>query len=130
MLLLGASIFSIISKQIALSSIGRDSQFAFYAADTGAECALFWDTRFNAFASTTGFTTAECDEQSLGTITFTGYGIPMEFQFEPNGLCSIVEVTKEQTFPNTTIQARGYSTDCEGITTSPRALERAVEITY
>ena len=38
---LGAAIYSITLKQITLSSIGRDSQFAFYAADTLSECALY-----------------------------------------------------------------------------------------
>lgn len=28
-----------------LSYVGKDSQTAFYAADTGVECALFWDTK-------------------------------------------------------------------------------------
>jgi hypothetical protein len=50
---LGSAIFSITTKEIQLSSIGRDSQFAFYAADTAAECALYWDIRFNYFATST-----------------------------------------------------------------------------
>src|SRR5229473_174899 len=47
---LGAAIFSIAQKELALSSVGRNSQFAFYAADTAAECALYWDVRFSAFS--------------------------------------------------------------------------------
>ena len=42
-LAVGASIISISLKQVILSGTGRDSQFAFYAANTGAECALYWD---------------------------------------------------------------------------------------
>jgi len=42
-LAVGASIISIALKQVILSGAGRDSQFAFYAANTGAECALYWD---------------------------------------------------------------------------------------
>lgn len=42
---IGAAIFTIAMKQVTLSEIGRDSQFAFYTADTAAECALFWDLR-------------------------------------------------------------------------------------
>lgn len=42
----GAAISSIANKQVLLSMLGRDSQYAFYMADTGAECALFWDTHF------------------------------------------------------------------------------------
>lgn len=39
----GASIISIALKQIILSGSARDSQFAFYAANTGIECGLYWD---------------------------------------------------------------------------------------
>ncbi|MBI5457806.1 hypothetical protein HY971_03725 [Candidatus Kaiserbacteria bacterium] len=52
-LAVGAAIFGIAQKQITLSALGRDSQFAFYAADTAAECALYWDFRCNYFASST-----------------------------------------------------------------------------
>jgi hypothetical protein len=39
----GISIISISLKQIVLSGSGRDSQFAFYMSNTGAECAQYWD---------------------------------------------------------------------------------------
>lgn len=42
-LAVGASIINIALKQVILSGAGRESQFAFYAANTGMECALFWD---------------------------------------------------------------------------------------
>lgn len=42
-LAVGASIISIALKQVILSGAGRESQFAFYAANTGLECALYWD---------------------------------------------------------------------------------------
>jgi Tfp pilus assembly protein PilX len=35
-LALGAAIYGLVVKELALSSLGRDSQFAFFAADTGA----------------------------------------------------------------------------------------------
>lgn len=39
----GASIISITLKQTILSNSSRDSQLAFYASNTGIECALYWD---------------------------------------------------------------------------------------
>lgn len=39
------SVMNIALKQLQFSGIGRESQFAYYAADTGVECALFWDFR-------------------------------------------------------------------------------------
>ena len=46
---IGLAIFNIALKEVALSGTGRESQFAFYAADTGAECALYWDYKNNIF---------------------------------------------------------------------------------
>jgi Tfp pilus assembly protein PilX len=43
LLSIGVSIFNLTIKELVLSSAGRESQFAFYAADTGIECGLYWD---------------------------------------------------------------------------------------
>lgn len=43
-LVLAFGIFNILLKQIILTGSAKDSQIAFYAADAGAECALYWDT--------------------------------------------------------------------------------------
>lgn len=40
---IGATIISISIRQTLLSSTSRESQFAFYAANTGLECAFYWD---------------------------------------------------------------------------------------
>lgn len=39
----GAAIISVAVRQVLLSGTGRESQYAFYAANTGIECALYWD---------------------------------------------------------------------------------------
>ena len=73
---LGAAVFGIAQKQLTLSAIGRDSQFAFYAADTAAECALYWDFRFGYFGSTTPPSVVSpnprCDDQTMLPFTDTG----------------------------------------------------------
>jgi Tfp pilus assembly protein PilX len=70
-LALGTSIFELAQKEVLLSSIGRDSQFAFYAADTAAECALYWDFRYNYFATSSPTTgpaqNPTCDGQPLNS---------------------------------------------------------------
>jgi hypothetical protein len=54
LLSIGLSIFNITVKELVLSSSGRESQFAFYAADTGVECALYWDFKgLYVFATST-----------------------------------------------------------------------------
>lgn len=40
---ISATIISIAIRQTILSSTSRESQYAFYAANTGIECAFFWD---------------------------------------------------------------------------------------
>ncbi len=42
---IGLSLFNIVQKELILSATGRDSQFAFYSADGGIECALYWDIK-------------------------------------------------------------------------------------
>jgi hypothetical protein len=42
-LIMSAGIFRVAQKETILSSYSRESQKAFYAADGGVECAIFWD---------------------------------------------------------------------------------------
>jgi len=63
LLSIGLAIFSITLKELVLSAAGRESQFAFFAADAGAECALYWDLKHP------GFDTSIFDEYQAGTTT-------------------------------------------------------------
>ncbi len=66
---IGAAIYSITIKELNLSATGRDSQFAFYAADTSAECALYNDINLQIFSTTTPPTSISCD----GATTTVGW---------------------------------------------------------
>ena len=146
-LALGTSIYEIASKEVQLSSLGRDSQFAFYAADTAAECALYWDFRFAYFATSSPSNLAAqnptCDGQALdasgrGSIypyTMTSAQIDI-FQdtSAAGGYCAQVSVTKSLD-PSTgalrtVIHADGYNVSCASIATAPEALQRSVELHY
>lgn len=139
---LGASIYAIAHKEITLSSISRDSQFAFYAADTAAECALYWDIRYDYFAtSTPPGVTPTCDGMNPApTITppSATYPYTQSFQlslFAPDrDYCAEVAVTKSIDAVTgalkTQIHADGYSVACDAILTSSRALQRSVELNY
>ncbi len=131
-LALGTAIFSLAQKELTLSSVGRDSQFAFYAADTGAECALYWDIRFQLFPTTTATTkNLACDNEAKTTTATSEDGaIVSSFEFEPNGYCAKVRVTKKATNPRTVIHVDGYNTTCANIETSSHALERSVDLKY
>jgi hypothetical protein len=146
-LALGTSIFLIAKKQITLSALGRDSQFAFYAADSGAECALYWDVKKNAFDVTPPAEVPRCAGQNLGETVSSGsrsappYTISFQINLFANvdgilgtiddsGYCVQVAVNKNTSAPFTSIRADGYSTSCATIATSPRSLQRSVELQY
>jgi hypothetical protein len=133
---LGSSIFLIAQKQITLSSLGRDSQFAFYAADAAAECALYWDLRYSYFSTTTSGVSPTCDNEEL-TVSGLGAEAPYvaEFQLDfftdsSGGYCADVTVSKNASSPFTVIHADGYSVPCASVETSARALQRSVELHY
>ena len=50
MLAFSLALSSLGYKQVVLSSGATESQYAFYAADSALECALYYDQRFNLFA--------------------------------------------------------------------------------
>ncbi|MFA7252449.1 MAG: hypothetical protein WC027_01175 [Candidatus Paceibacterota bacterium] len=45
LLTIGLSIFSIALKELSISTAVRQSVHAFYAADSGRECAIYWDVK-------------------------------------------------------------------------------------
>lgn len=51
LLALGLAIFNITYKELILSAGARESATAFYAADSGLECALFWDRKHTGKSS-------------------------------------------------------------------------------
>lgn len=59
-LAVGLAIYDLLSRELILSQTATQSQYAIYAADTGAECALYWDNKYvgpdgltSAFATST-----------------------------------------------------------------------------
>jgi len=152
-LMLGSSIFSIAQKQVTLSSIGRDSQFAFFAADTGAECALYYDIRPKpsvfGTASAPTIATIICDKDPNGadnpvqtSIVAGGNAATSTFSMDIFGRdvingkpalttnCVQVTIAKNPVPPYTVIHADGYSVSCATINTSGRALQRSIELKY
>lgn len=125
MLSIGTAVFNLSLKELILSSGGRESQFAFYAADTGTECALYWDLKENSFA-TSSTSNINCNEQLIENV---GGGLTSTFTFtlSPDPYCAIVTVTKNNDMTETTIESRGYNT-CD--TSNQRRVERGVRVSY
>jgi hypothetical protein len=133
---LGISVVSIARKSVTLSSISRDSQFAFYSADSAAECALYWDVRFNYFGTSTPAGLEPPDDPECDGVKIEATGrqsaepYVMSFEYEPEGYCVQVEVRKNVASPRTVIHADGFSVSCNEITTNSRSLQRSVELRY
>ena len=142
LVLVSFAVVSLALKQISISSAGRDSQEAFYAADSGGECAIFWDVKnptnpgLSAFSTTTAAQTIFCNfdanNPSNGSIA-TGGGsnatTTFTLTFLPQTYCAVLTVVKGYVggIQNTKIESRGYNT-CDA--TSPRRVERAIRINY
>ena len=130
MLAIGFSIFNIAFKELLLSSSARDSQVAFYAADTGLECALYYDQVEEVFVTTpTGGSVAiRCAGQVQNvTRTFGGGAYLWEWWLTSGSLCTNVQVQKFTGTQRTVIRALGYNT-CA--TNDPRRTERGLRVFY
>lgn len=131
LLALGYEIYNLAVKEVTLSSAGRESQFAFFAADTGIECALFSDTKFDAFSTTSpiseitcGVATSSLTRQYVGTSLVTTFGFSLGSGTHTQ--CVDVRVTRE-TPKRTIIESYGHNT-C--VLDNPLRLERAIRVTY
>jgi hypothetical protein len=140
----GVAIANLSQKQVVLSYFSKQSQVAFYAADTGGECARYWDLKNptqSLFLDYSGSTSLTCGGQTV-TVTNITATDPQTFVSEfklpivpPGGItaeyayCASVTVTKNVTTGETSIASRGNNLACES-PLSARKVERAIAITY
>ena len=155
LLFISFAVINIAITGTIFASLGRDSQYAFYAADAGIECALYWDTKFDPskFDPSADGSPINCAGTSISTDTQSVPTNPPQssiiggdkainnpispntsiFYFDLNqGLntvpyCAIVTVTKDSVLGTTHIYSKGYNT-CD--TSNPRRVERGLEVNY
>lgn len=137
LLAVGLAIFDITLKEVILSSTARDSAYAIYTADTGIECAFYWDFKYNGNSSafaTSSFSspaaTISCNNQTITpTIVTTPNSAVTTFTLtmSPQPYCATVEVSKSGTPVNTVVVSHGYNTCLPG---DPRRIERALQANY
>ncbi len=140
---IGLSVANITVKQITLSSAGRDSQIAFYVADSAAECALYNDLIGKKFPNTDdvpkylpvtcfGETVIPANvTESSGTYSGSLKFASTTIKFTSTGHWSEVQVGKyEQPDGSikTIISALGYNAN--PAVANKRLIERGLEITY
>src|SRR3989344_5286500 len=148
-LAVGLAIFDLTIRELDLSGTAAQSQYAVYAAGTGADCALYWDLKYtDGDASAFGTSTASswpssgsnllCNSQDIstlwGTPTKSAQAATTTFTIQiaapVQTYCATVSVAK---FTNgsgvlfTTITSRGYNTCATG---GVVRVERAFQVSY
>ena len=142
LLLVAFAISDIALKQLIITNSSQESQTAFYASDSGIECAQYWDVKSGSQSPFDPATTTSqiiCDNQTFTTNPVTGtiIGGPTSVQSDgssksnftinnlPQGCVSVV-VTKLLN-GHTEIDSRGYDTCNVSVL---RRFERGITITY
>lgn len=127
---IGLVLLDIAYKQVVLASSAKQSQNAFYNADTILECALYWDQQQDSFSLTNTNATISCNGISNIAVTFNQLADPPTRTFTlacpAGGTAGSVTITKSSE-PRTYIFATGYNT-CSA--TDPRRIERGLKVSY
>ncbi len=124
-------VMSIALKEINFGGSAKDTNDAFFAADTGAECALYYDKENPADNAFTGTATMNC---SGSPITLSGVSPLWSFVVPGLGTngqnCAKVVVDKSD-FPTTVVTSKGYNIgDASCASSSTNRVERELQVTY
>lgn len=122
LLLISLTVMNITIKSSLFANLGRESQYAFYAASAGVECALYWDSKFDPskFNAPNSIITCAGQDSTVGSN-------PSAFSFTLTPLPYCVAVTVDKSGGNTKIKSKGYNT-CD--INNLRRVERGIEINY
>ena len=152
LLVVGLGVSDVAFREIQLSSFGNQSEIAFYAAETGLECGLYWDKAMMPSLTNDGDDSNDNDP----SVFVSGSSIPLPFsclgidisppslitslggivEFDlgsGNAPCVKVTVEKQEdsnhlgnlAWAKTFITATGYNT-CDN--TDPRRVGRVLEL--
>jgi hypothetical protein len=131
-LALGVALLDIAYKQILLASSAKQSQYAFYNADSMLECTLYWDQKFNAFnyEAPLAASSISCSNRTVTGYTSSVSGTRRTTTFNhtcaSGGTIASVTIYKESS-GQTNIFANGLNT-CD--TSSPLRIERGIKARY
>jgi Tfp pilus assembly protein PilX len=148
------SMMQLLYKQLILSTADRESQIAFFAADTGMECAYYWDFRGDLSGSSTGSIFSSANSGTVSGLAPTCGGKNIYTQTGPGGevafdtsatnaiddittfymtniasttACNYVIVKKNKTTATTSIESHGQNRCTAG---DLRRVERAIQFRY
>ncbi|MHB8914154.1 MAG: pilus assembly PilX family protein [Minisyncoccota bacterium] len=141
MLTFGLALGSLAYKQEILASSALESQYAFYAADAGLECALYADQKLNTFdydshGATNPPTLITCDSVQATPLGYS-YTVNQLVVRERLSLdstrCADIAVYKPKpnTGGTTYVFSQGYDVSCDTLATNPpRLASRGIEVHY
>ncbi len=135
MLALALALMDVTYKQVLLASTAKQSQFAFYAADTGLECILYYDQRYDAFGTNPNdISSVSCNGRTINFTStgsspkYTTFVIPCAAPALPTTEYARVQIYKgEPTGEPSRLYSTGYSS-CDP--NDGRRLERGVRVLY
>jgi hypothetical protein len=143
---IGAVLSSFALKETTLSAAAVQSQYAFYAADTALECALYADQQGLAFdyanegvaktMTCDGVTinipaAATCYNGSTGSCQANYREIRLSsIAIDGGARCASLDIFKPSGFGPSYIFAQGYNVSCATINTNSAAVIRGLEATY
>ncbi len=73
-LAIGMAIYDLTVRELQVTSMTAQSQYAVFAADTGAECALYWDFHYNGTGSAFA-TSSASGNPTVGSVVCNGYNV-------------------------------------------------------
>lgn len=131
---------SLAYKQTVLSSSAIQSQYAFYAADAGLECALYADQQLGTFRTGTSETLSCSDQLPVASVAVYGQNgtdyYKATLELEGNTRCAVIDVHK---YPapvggfTTYIFSQGYDVSCDIVSEPPanaRFFSRGLQAHY
>lgn len=129
-LAVGLTVFSLIFGGLPLADIIKNSQKAFFAADAGAECVLYWDIKKDITFSN-GILINCFNEQIVVTETSPDiFKLTLSngetIELKDSGVCLDIIVDKSVS-PATTIKSSGHSPCQAG---ARNRVERTLEVSY
>ncbi|HRH55251.1 MAG TPA: hypothetical protein PK609_00060 [Candidatus Paceibacterota bacterium] len=137
LLSVGLALLDIAYKQVVLSSTARQSQYAFYAADSAMECALYWDQKQNAFSYSSALSTITCGAVNIPVTTSVSGGTrtsSFDIPCADGGISATVTIYKTNgasvctgDSANSCMYANGYNS-CSA--DDARRIERGLKVFY
>lgn len=122
-------------KETMLSASVRESERAFYAADTGVECGLYLDRIAGGVFVSGGVTDTMCGDIAVD-VDVDGLGSVYNFDIPiSSNSCAKVDVFKNLLIDGasfTQVVSRGYNTSCDDLLDlgNRRVVERKLDVRY